>query len=297
MKKILFKIKGWFSSDLKNSDQTMENEKITYEDAYEEDEELREEERKFGMDEVYSAWQSDDLEEMLKAAKKKTNLSNRHFLLQAIVRETYGLRKEEKYKNLCLKFAEQHLKEFDEIIKSLKEEFKGFIPISTTFQYYSTLLIELEEYEKAIRVCAVAISYNLDDGTKGGYKGRINRIKKKMSVEELKSLNIENEISISEKNLCEVEYSNEYTDGQIKQFIREIVSEARKTVKVDTGFLKRSIRGNMTKNRSVEFRQIFYGAKNGNSKLLEIATSKMPKDLNWSVILLGDGGREIFRKA
>jgi hypothetical protein len=35
----------------------------------------------------------------------------------------------------------------------------------------------------------------------------------------------------------------------------------------------------------VEFRQVFYGAEDGNSKLFEIATRVMPKDLKWKVIL------------
>lgn len=304
MIKILLVIKkAFFSSDLKKSNQIVKDVQIDYEN--EEDEELTEEERKFGIDEVYLAKQSNDLERMLKATELETSLSNRHFLLQAIVSETYRLRKEEVYKNLCLQFSEKHLKEFDEITKSLKEEFKGFTPIVTTFQYYSTLLTELEEYEKAIKVCVMAVSYNLDDGTKGGYHGRIKRIKKKMSVDELKAFNVQNASSFSDINLIieeielpEVEFNTEYSDGQIKQFIREVVSEAQDTAKVETGYLKRSISGALIgKDRSVQFRQAYYGAKNGNSKLLEIASKKMPKDLKWSVILFDDECRDIFRKA
>ena len=254
-------------------------------------------------DEVYFTGQTNNLRKMLKVAELEKSPSKRHFLLQDIVSEAYRLRKEEKYKNLCLRFCEKHVEEFEGIFKSLKEEFEGFTPIVTTFQYYSTLLTELEEYYKAIKVCELALSYKLDDGTQGGYNGRIKRIKKKMSFDELKVFDTknttsfpENNLLIEENKLSEVEYVTEYSDSQIMQIIGEIVREAQDTAKVDTGFLKRSIRGNLFKGK-ITFRQIYYGAKNGNSKLLEIATNKMPKDLKWNIILIDDEGREIFRKA
>lgn len=179
MKNILLGIKkALFSSAVQKAKGNIEDVKIAYEN--EEDEEFTEEERKRGMDEVYLARESNDLEKMLKATELETTLSNRHFLLQGIVRETYKLRKEEKYKNLCLKFSEKHLEEFNIISQALKGEFDGSIPRVTTFQHYSTLLTELEEYEKAIKTCEKAISFGLDDGTKGGYQGRIDKIKKKM---------------------------------------------------------------------------------------------------------------------
>ena len=86
---------------------------------------------------------------------------------------------------------------------------------------------------------------------------------------------------------------NDYTDGQIRQYIREVVSAAKKSAKVDTGFLKRSIRGDLIgRNRSVEFREIFYGAYNENSKLLEIAQRVMPNDINWKIVYENEEGDE-----
>lgn len=85
----------------------------------------------------------------------------------------------------------------------------------------------------------------------------------------------------------------EYTDAEIKQYIREVVSEAKKSAHVETGFLKRSIRGDLIgRNRSVEFREIFYGAYNDNSKLLEIAQRIMPKNINWKIIYEDEEGDE-----
>lgn len=91
--------------------------------------------------------------------------------------------------------------------------------------------------------------------------------------------------------------AREYTDGEIRQYIREVVSEAKKTANVDTGFLKRSIRGGLVgRDRSIEFRQIFYGAYNENSKLLEIAKRIIPNDLPWKIVFEDEEGAETVIK-
>lgn len=89
----------------------------------------------------------------------------------------------------------------------------------------------------------------------------------------------------------------DYTDAEIRQYIREVVSEAKKSAHVDTGYLKRSIRGALVgkgKNRDkvVEFREVFYGAYNDNSKLSEIAQRIMPNDLEYRVIYEDEDGNE-----
>ena len=117
------------------------------------------------------------------------------------------------------------------------------------------------------------------------------------TVKELKVDNIQNLSSFSDTNL--IMEDNEllevkYSIGEIRQFIRAVVREAKDTAKVETGYLKRSIKGDwIGRTKSVEFRQVFYGAENGNSKLLEIATRVMPKDLKWKVILVGEEGEDV----
>jgi hypothetical protein len=132
------------------------------------------------IDDAFQAWTSGDPDEMLKAAITKTNPIDRHFLLQSIITETYKLRKEEKYRNICIDYAEKHLQEFTSIATALKEDMGGTLPRVTTFQHFATILTENGEYEKAIEVCQKAISFGLHDGTQSGYEGRIARIKKKI---------------------------------------------------------------------------------------------------------------------
>lgn len=130
-------------------------------------------------DAAFDAWTSGDLDQMLKAAKTETNPIDRHFLLQSIVDISYRQRKTEKYKNLCIEYAELHLKEFPAIAPALKKDMDGVLPRISTFQHYSTVLTEDGEFDKAMSICNLAIEYGLHDNTKSGYRGRIERIKKK----------------------------------------------------------------------------------------------------------------------
>ena len=145
-----------------------------------EDTEISPERLENGWDEVFDATFSGDLDKMLSVTELNTKPINRHHLLQTIVSETYKLRKKEKYKNICIEFSEKHLKEFPEIVIELKKDDSGNLPRVSTFQNYSTLLAELSEYQKAISVCEMAISYGLNDGTKSNYQGRIDRLNKKI---------------------------------------------------------------------------------------------------------------------
>ncbi|MFP3441697.1 hypothetical protein R0K18_28600, partial [Pantoea sp. SIMBA_133] len=71
------------------------------------------------------------------------------------------------------------IQEFPEIKPALAKSLGGILPRVTTFQKYSTLLTEQNSFDRAVEVCEVAISHGLHDGTKGGFEGRIERIKRK----------------------------------------------------------------------------------------------------------------------
>ncbi len=132
------------------------------------------------IDDAFRAWTSGNIEDMIKASNTKTNPIDRHFLLQSIVSESYKLRKDEKYRSICVEFAKKHIAEFPQIAPVLKEEMDGILPRISTFQDYATILTENGEFEKAVSVCNMALSYGLHDGTKSGYEGRIKRITDKM---------------------------------------------------------------------------------------------------------------------
>jgi len=133
------------------------------------------------IDDAFRAWTSGNLEDMLKAARTNTHPVDRHFLLQSIVSESYKRRKEDRYRQLCIEYAEKHLQEFPSLFEFIKEGLDGFVPRVPTFQHYATVLTEAGEYEKAIEVCKKAILFGLSDNTQSGFRGRIQRIKKRMA--------------------------------------------------------------------------------------------------------------------
>lgn len=131
-------------------------------------------------DAVFDAWTSGDIEKMRAALSEKTNLIDRHFLLMGLVDQSYKRRKEDKeWERLCADISELHIKEFPEIKPALVKSLDGILPRVTTFQKYATLLTEQNDFDRAAEVCEIALSLGLRDGTKSGFEGRIERIKRK----------------------------------------------------------------------------------------------------------------------
>lgn len=130
-------------------------------------------------DEAFHAWTSGDLDRMVRALDTETNLIDKHFLLMGIVKQAYKERSNPDMAELCASVAEKHLAKFPEIAPALKTDMGGFLPRVTTFQDYATLLSEKGEFQRAIEVCEEALRYGLNDNTKSGFEGRIERIKKK----------------------------------------------------------------------------------------------------------------------
>jgi hypothetical protein len=137
--------------------------------------------RSVPVDEVFEAWTSGDLHRMLRALNLKSNPIDRHYLLMGIVEQTFKQRSDSVMAHECERVAEIHLAEFPNIVPALKQEMGGELPRVTTFQNYATLLAERGQFEKAIDVCKLALSYGLHDNTKSGFEGRIERIKKQQS--------------------------------------------------------------------------------------------------------------------
>jgi hypothetical protein len=129
--------------------------------------------------EVFSAWTSQDLDKMTAALDEDAHPVDRHFLLMTIVDEAYKQRDDPAKRDLCARIAEQHIAEFPDLKQPLIDSVDGILPRVTTFQKYALLLTEQGDYERAIEVCETALSHGLHDGTKSGFQGRIERIKKK----------------------------------------------------------------------------------------------------------------------
>jgi len=130
-------------------------------------------------DERYDASQSGDFNRMLGQLYKKGDPVDTHFIYLHLIDQAYSGRKDPKMRALFKKLSIEHIEKFASIRGPLTKEI-GILPHVPTFQYLATVYTEDGEYEKAIEVCEKAIAFGMDDGTKSGYQGRIERVKKKM---------------------------------------------------------------------------------------------------------------------
>jgi hypothetical protein len=132
---------------------------------------------------VKTAIASGDLDEMLKAVSFPSTPIDRHFLLQKIVEVTYKKRQEPETRKLFTQYARMHLDEFSNFIPPLEEQFGGKLPNVPTFKLFVISLEEEGKYDDAIKVCKQALEYGMDDETKTGFEGRIERIRRKQMAE------------------------------------------------------------------------------------------------------------------
>lgn len=127
---------------------------------------------------VSSANSTSDLDQAIAALEQEKDALARHRLLQVITEETYKNRQDSATRQRCKAYSQIHTDEFASIIKPLKKANGGKLPHVTSFQNYATLLAEDGEYDQAIAICEAALAFGLDDKTKSGFAGRIERLQK-----------------------------------------------------------------------------------------------------------------------
>lgn len=120
----------------------------------------------------------DELKEPLIALDDEKDPLARHRLYQQITETSYRNRADDGWRTICKTYSARHIDEFEQIKKPLAESNGGSLPQVLTFQNYATLLVEDGQYDKAIGICERALSFGLDDKTKTGFAGRIERIQK-----------------------------------------------------------------------------------------------------------------------
>ena len=130
-------------------------------------------------DEVFHAWTSGDLGQMMRALPLKTNSIDRHFLLQNIVQATYKHRDDSRMRQVCIEVGQQHLKEFPGISGSLARDMGGELLTVPSFKWLAPTLAEEGRLDEAIAVCEKAERLGPSDGTAGSYSGRAQRLSRK----------------------------------------------------------------------------------------------------------------------
>ena len=81
--------------------------------------------------------------------------------------------------------AKEYCKKDMELFHAHKDEFRdpitGAMPSMPSFKQYAIICEKQGEFQEAIDICRLALSYGLDDGTKGGYEGRIKKLENKLA--------------------------------------------------------------------------------------------------------------------
>lgn len=129
-------------------------------------------------DAVFDAWVSGDLDAMVKVMGEKSHPIDRHHLLNCIVEAAYRRREDSAMLDLCVSTSETYLSEAPKLMRALLSDMPGQLPRIPVYQLYATILTQKGQFDRAIQVCELAIQSELQDGTKGGFYGRIERIKR-----------------------------------------------------------------------------------------------------------------------
>lgn len=105
------------------------------------------------------------------------NPSDRHFVYNSLI-DLYYKRREVREDAIekCIRYCNQDIERIDEFLN----EWDGDPPRIPAFKRLAIIYENQGEYDAALEVCDEAIERGLDDGTKGGFEGRKERIKNKM---------------------------------------------------------------------------------------------------------------------
>lgn len=110
---------------------------------------------------------------------KSNDIEDKHFYLIQVIQYYYHPRSPEIYNPLLAKkYAYEDIELFTKNVNIFKSA--GTIARNPSFKILALILEKEKDYKEAIRICELALKYKQDDGTKNGFKGRIEKLNKKL---------------------------------------------------------------------------------------------------------------------
>lgn len=82
------------------------------------------------------------------------------------------------------------------------------------------------------------------------------------------------------------------TETEIRAIAQRVIDESKRTARVDTGALRRSLAFTYIRG-VVTFREFVYGQYGDNSKLEKNAIRLMPNGTKWHIVYTQFGGKEV----
>jgi hypothetical protein len=139
--------------------------------------------KRLSKEQIGALMESHDVGEMTAALNHVKAPLDRHHLLSAIIHELYPQKDQPAIRGQLYDHGGTYVDEFSRIAPALKaasDTGEIHVPV------FKCLVIAMEQdqrYHEALEICRMAVEWGLDDGTKTGYAGRIDRIKKKQAAQ------------------------------------------------------------------------------------------------------------------
>ena len=101
----------------------------------------------------------------------------RHLLYTQLIEEAYKNRKTDKENlNRVITLSQKYIDEFPELKQSVFEKLGNKPKIIAVFRMLAITLEGMGEFERAVEICNIALDHGIEDRTKTGFDGRIERI-------------------------------------------------------------------------------------------------------------------------
>ena len=119
----------------------------------------------------------------------KDSILTKHFLLIKLIDYYYGLREMQKDAlETCISYCKESIELTPKVLKQMEyqhdeiyERDYEFVPPSMpAFKRLAIIYENQQKYDEVIKICEKALELGLRDGTKSGFEGRIERLKKKI---------------------------------------------------------------------------------------------------------------------
>jgi hypothetical protein len=130
-------------------------------------------------DPVADALAAGDLDQLRAVVDLAAAPVEQHLVLSRIIDLAYRERSEGPMRAILLETGRRYLALFPDLFSALKTEYGENVHRIPVFKQMAIALDEDGETDAAVAVCRTALAYDMDDGTKTGFAGRIARIQKK----------------------------------------------------------------------------------------------------------------------
>jgi hypothetical protein len=107
----------------------------------------------------------------------------RHVLYTQEIETAYRDRKASRdAHDRAIDLAENYIRELPDLKQAVFDRLGDEPKVISVFKQLAIILEEDGEYDRAVAICRAALANGIDDGTRTGFAGRINRILKKAAM-------------------------------------------------------------------------------------------------------------------